>query len=199
MAQVIKRALLTGFDASSYTASVLLLEATSTELSGVPIAFQVDGSSALSNGSLCAVLFFDEHNSSDAVVLAVYSTGSAVPTPPPGRVTFVPGYRQINGDSLSAGTLATYTLSGSSAGIPARALGVLYKAYFSSPTLNSYVQLAPHGASDLGAYVTLGNSAAANVAVNGSGLLPLDTQGRVDIKAFVGTCAVTLYTYGYVL
>ncbi|GCE28805.1 hypothetical protein KDA_42890 [Dictyobacter alpinus] len=199
MAQVIKRAVLTGFDAASYTASVLLLEATSTELTNVPIAFHVDGSSTPSNGALCAVLFFDEHNASDAVVLAVYSTGSAVPLPPPGRVTFVPGYRQINGDGFSAGTLATYTLSGGGSGIPARALGVLYKAFFSSPTVNSYMQLAPHGASDPGAYVTLGNAAVANVVVNSCGLLALDGQGRVDIKAFVGNCTLSLYTYGYVL
>ncbi|GCE21613.1 hypothetical protein [Dictyobacter kobayashii] len=199
MAQVIKRALLTAFNPTSYTASVLLLEATSTELTNVPLAFQADGSSTPINGSLCAVLFFDEHNATDAVVLAVYSTGSAVPTPPPGRITFVNGYRQINGDVLSAGTLATYTLSGGSSGIPGRALGVLYKAYFSSSSVNSYLQLAPHGASDLSAYVTLGNIASAGATINGGGLLALDALGRVDIKAFVGTCTLTLYTYGYVL
>ncbi|GCE07367.1 hypothetical protein [Dictyobacter aurantiacus] len=199
MAQVIKRALLTAFNPASYTASVLLLEATSTELTDVPIAFQADGSSTPLNGSLCAVLFFDEHNASDAVVLAVYSTGSVVPTPAPGRVTFVPGYRQINGDVLSAGSVSTYTLSGGSSGIPSRALGVLYKAYYSSSTLNSYVQLAPHGASDLSAYATLGNTVSAGAAINGAGLLALDAQGRIDVKAQVGSCTLTLYTYGYVI
>lgn len=198
MAQVIKRALLMAFDAVTYTASVLLLEATSTALTNVPMAFHMDGTSTPSNGSLCTVLFFDEHNATDAVVLAVYSTGSAVPTPPPGRTTFVTGYRQINGDTLTAGTLSSYTLSGGSTGIPTQALGVLFKAYISSSTANAYVQLAPHGASDLSAYVTIGNIPVASATVNSVGILPLDGSGRADIKAFVGTCSLTLYTYGYI-
>lgn len=199
MAQIIKRALLTSFDPVSYTASVLLLEATSTSLTSVPVAFHMDGTSTLSNGSLCTVLFFDEHNAADAVVLAVYSTGSAVPTPPPGRTTFVSGYRQINGDTLSAGTLTTYTLTGGSSGIPVQALGVLFKAYISSSSVNAYVQLAPHGASDLSAYATIGNIPVASATVNSLGILSLDASGRADVKAFVGTCSLTLYTYGYIL
>ena len=198
MVQVIKRALLTSFNAATYTASVLLMEATSTVLTNVPVAFHMDGTSALSNGSLCTVLFFDEHNASDAVVLAVYSTGSSVPTPAPGRTTFVTGYRQINGDALSAGTVTTYSLTGGSSGIPAQALGVLFKAYFSSASVNAYIQLAPHGASDLSAYASIGNIPVASATVNGNGILPLDASGRVDIKAFVGTCSLTLYTYGYI-
>jgi len=197
MAQIIKRALLMSFNPATYTASVLLLEATSTALTDVPMAFHMDGTSTLANGSLCTVLFFDEHNATDAVVLAVYSTGSSVPTPPPGRITFVTGYRQINGDTLTVGTLTTYTLSGGSSGIPASALGVLFKAYIASSTVNAYVQLAPHNASDLSAYATIGNIPVSGATVNSVGILPLDSSGRVDIKAFVGTCSLTLYTYGY--
>ncbi|GCF11212.1 hypothetical protein [Dictyobacter arantiisoli] len=198
MAQIIKRALLMSFDPTTYTASILLLEATSTVLAGVPIAFHMDGTSTLTNGALCAVLFFDENNSSDAVILAVYSTGSGVPTPPPGRITFVAGYRQIAGDTLSAGTVNTYTLVGGSSGLPATVLGVLYKAYFSSATVSAFIQMAPHAASDLSAYITLGNISTANATINGSGILPVDSSGRADIKALVGNCSLTLYTYGYV-
>jgi hypothetical protein len=199
MAQVIKRALLTAFDPATYTASVLLMEATSTVLTNVPMAFHMDGTSTPNNGSLCAVLFFDEHNSTDAVVLAVYSTGSGVPTPPPGRTTFVTGFRQINGDTLTAGSLTSYSLTGGGSGIPAQVLGVLCKVYISSATVNAYVQLAPHGASDLSAYMTVGNIPVASSTVNSVGTLAVDASGRVDIKAFVGTCNLTLYTYGYIL
>jgi hypothetical protein len=198
MAQIIKRALLMSFNPATYTASVLLMEATSTVLTNVPMAFHMDGTSTPSNGSLCTVLFFDEHNATDAVVLAVYSTGSSVPTPAPGRTTFVTGYRQINGDTLTSGTLTTYTLSGGSSGIPAQALGVLFKAYISSSTVNAYIQLAPHGASDISAYASIGNIPVASATVNSIGILPLDGSGRADIKAFVGTCSLTLYTYGYI-
>lgn len=199
MEQSIKRAILTAFNPATYTASVLILEATSCELTNVPIAFHVDGTSTLINGSLCAVLFFDESNYSDAVILAIYSTGSSVPTPPPGRITFINGYRQVNGDSLGAGTLTTYTLTGGTTGIPQSALGVLFKAIFSSPTLNAYIQMAPHGASDISAYISMGNTTVANAALNGNGYVALDSQGRLDVKANVGTCTFTLYTYGYVI
>src|SRR5262245_8825497 len=77
--QIIKRGLLQSFDPSSYTATVLILEATSYSLAGVPIATSVDGTSALA-GAPCAVLFFDEQNTDDAVVLAIY--GKA-PSPSP--------------------------------------------------------------------------------------------------------------------
>ena len=30
-----------------------------------------------------------------------------------------------------------------------------------------------------------------------AGLVPIDSQGRLDITANVGTCTVTLYVYGY--
>ena len=199
MGQVIKRAILTAFNSASYTASVLILEATSCELTNVPIAFHVDGTSTLINGSLCAVLFFDESNYSDAVILAIYSTGSSVPTPPPGRITFITGYRQVNGDTINAGTTTTYTLTGGASGVPSGVLGVLFKTIYSSPTVNAYMQLAPHGASDIGAYISLGNTIVANTTINSNGCLPLDSLGRIDVKANVGNCTFTLYTYGYVI
>ena len=40
---------------------MLLLEATNTYLQSVPIAYHMDGTSALVN-NFCAVLFFDEQN-----------------------------------------------------------------------------------------------------------------------------------------
>lgn len=196
--QSIKRGILTGFDKNSYTASVLLLEATSCALSNVPIATHIDGTSA-QIGDLCALLFFSDSNYSDAVILAIYPNGaSGIPSPAPGRITFVTGYQQLTASSINSGVTSTFTLTGGSSGIPAGALGVLCKAYFSSPTAGAFLHLAPHGASDITTYMTLGNIQVASSFVYGGGLLAVDAQGKIDIKANVGNCTVWLTTYGYV-
>lgn len=195
---IIKRGILQSFNPATYTASVLLFEATSYALSGIPVANHLDGTSAIA-GTLCAVLFFDEHNPQDAVVLATFTNGSSgFPAPPPGRLTFVNGYQQINNDTITAGATTTYTLTGGSSGIPLGATAIVYKVYFSSPTVGASLQLAPHGA-DITAYAAHGNIPIANSTVDGLGLLPIDTTGRIDIEANTGTCVVTLYTYGYTM
>jgi len=196
--EIIKRGILISFNPATYTANILILEATSAFLQGIPVACHLDGTSAQVN-SLCAVLFFDEQNYTDAVVLAVYPNGSqGVPVPTPGRLVFVSGYQQFLNQSINAGSVSTFTLTGGTSGIPLGALGVLYKAFFTSATVGAYIQLAPHAASDITAYASIGNLAIANGFVNGTGLLQLDASGRVDVKANTGTCTVTLYTYGYV-
>lgn len=196
---IIKRGILQAFSPASYTASVLLLEATSYALPAVPLANQVDGTSAIP-GALCAVLFFDEHNMQDAVIIATFANGSSgLPAPPPGRLTFVPGYRQVNSAAIAVNTTNTYVLTGSGSGIPAGALAVLYKAYFTCGSVGAYIQFAPHGAADITAYASIGNIAVANSFLDGVGLLQVDALGQIDIRANVGTCTTTLYTYGYVM
>ena len=189
---------MTQFFPATYTANILIMEATSTVIQGVPVACHLDGTSAQLN-TLCAVLFFDEQNYTDAVVLAVYPNGSqGVPVPAPGRIVFLNGYQQFQSQVINANSVSTFTLTGGSSGIPAGALGVLYKAFFSSPSAGAYIQLAPHSASDMGAYASIGNLPSANGTLNGTGTLQVDAAGRIDIKANNGTCTVTLYTHGYV-
>lgn len=196
--QVIKRGILTSFNASTYTANVMIMEATSTFLSGVPIACHMDGTSAQTN-TYCSVLFHDEQNPNDAVVIAVYPNGSqGVPSPAPGRTTFVTGFRQINAQTINSGSTSTFTIAGSG-GIPVGALGVVYKAFFTSPTSGAYINLAPHGASDVTTYGAIGNLPAANAYLNGNGVLQLSSDGKIDINANVGNCTVTLYTHGYII
>lgn len=195
----IKRGIIQAFSPTTYTASVLLLEATSLFLTGVPVSNMVDGTSELV-GALCALLFFDEHNPQDAVVMAIFANGSTgLPVPPPGRITFVPGYQQINAASVPVSTPLTATLTGGSSGIPIGATGVVYKAFFSSPTAGTSLTLAPQGASNPAAYASLGNLAAAGATLHGGGLLPLAANGQVTIQASGGTCSVTLYTCGYLI
>ena len=136
---LIKRGLLQSFNPATYTASVLFFEATSFALSGIPVANHIDGTSAVI-GALCAVLFFDEYNPQDAVIIATFAT---IPTPPPGRITFVAGAQQFHNVTIAAGATQTYTLTGTS-GIPTGVLGVLYKAFFHKPHCGSlYPTRAP--------------------------------------------------------
>jgi hypothetical protein len=199
MTQAIKRGIIQSFDNSTYTASVLLLEATSAFLTGVPIANQVDGTSGLV-GAFCAVLFFDEHNHTDAVIIATYPNSSqGLPSPPPGRITFVAGFQQLHNQVINAGNTSTFTLAGAG-GIPSGALGVVYKAFFTSPTVGAFIDLAPAGAgANQANYQTIGNIQVANAYVNGTGVLQLDSSGSIDIKANTGNCTVTLYTHGYII
>jgi len=194
--QVIKRGLLTSFNPATYTANVLIMEATSAFLSGVPVACHFDGTSAQVN-TLCAVLFFDEQNLNDAAVIAAYPNASeGIPTPPPGRTTFTTGFRHINASVINAGVTTSFTITGSG-GIPAGALGVIYKAFFTSATVGAYIELAPKGAT-ITDYESVGNLSAANDYMNGCGVLQMDSTGKIDIKANTGNCTVTLYTHGYI-
>jgi hypothetical protein len=195
---IIKRGILQSFNPATYTAAVLMFEATTYALSGIPVANHLDATAAIPN-TLCAVLFFDEHNPQDALVLATFANGtSGFPAPPPGRLTFVNGFHQITSDVITAGTTNTYTLTGGSSGIPQGATAIVYKAFFSSPTVGAFIQLASHG-SDITACAALGNTPIANSTLDGTGLLPIDASGKIDIKANTGTCTVNLYTYGYTM
>ena len=194
----IKRGIIQAFSPATYTASVLLFEATSYFLTGVPVMNALDGTSGLA-GALCAVLFFDEHNPQDAAVIAVFPNGSnGLPTPTPGRVVFVNAFQQLNAASIPTSTPLTITLTGGSSGIPVGALGVVYQAFFSSVSSGASIALAPKGASNGSAYASIGNLAAANATLHGNGLLPVDANGQITITASGATCNVTLYTYGYV-
>jgi hypothetical protein len=195
----ISRGIIQAFSPETYTASVLLLEATSLFLTGVPVANALDGTSGLV-GALCAVLFFDEHNPQDAVVLATFPNGSSgLPAPPPGRVVFVPGYMQFSAASVAPGSPLNVTLSGGSSGIPPGALGVVFAASFSSPGAGASLALSPRGASNPTLYAGLGRLPAANATLYGGGLLPLNASGQATLTASGGTCSVTLSTYGYVM
>jgi hypothetical protein len=193
--QAIRRGLLMAFYPTTYTADVLILEAGNTYLQGIPAATHLDGTSA-QIGTLCAVLFFDTQNPTDAVVLAVFPNGSSgIPSPAPGRVVPVAPTQQVSNWSIASGTIQAFTVVGGN--IPGIAAAVLVSAYFTSATVGAYLQIGPHGSSP-GGYLTLGNLAVANGFVNGAGIVPL-SNGQLDIAANAGTCLVNLWTYGYIM
>ncbi len=193
----IKRGIITQFFPATYTADILIMEATSTVIQGVPVACHLDGTSAQVN-ALCAVLFFDEQNYTDAVVLAVYPNGSqGIPVPAPGRVVFLATpYTVINAVVINAGVTNTYTVT-NVGGIPMGALGVLFKAILIASAAPAHLDFAAHGG-DLSRTVSLGNVTSATQTLNGGGILPVDGNGQIDIKANSANCTTTFYIYGYV-
>jgi hypothetical protein len=68
---IIKKAILRSFDSGSYTATVEITGSSKTYLEGVPVAHNLPAVE-IAAGRKLAVLFFDEHNVKDAVVVAVY-------------------------------------------------------------------------------------------------------------------------------
>ncbi|MBE3561064.1 MAG: hypothetical protein IMW89_17855 [Ktedonobacteraceae bacterium] len=196
---IIRRGILISFSPATYTASILILEATSAYLQGVPVACHLDGTSAQPD-ALCAILFFDEQSYSDAVVLAVYPNGTqGIPTPTPGRLVFTTPYQHLNSVTISAGSTGTYTLVSGASGIPSGALGALFSLSFSSSSAGASLYIGPRGAgANLPKYQMIGNLPAGGATLSGSGLVQLDSSGRIDIKANGGNCTINLYTQGYV-
>lgn len=68
----IKRGILKGFDSGTYKATVQIAGSLSVWLSEVSIARNIPVSE-MTVGRRCAVIFFDETNPGDAVVVGVYT------------------------------------------------------------------------------------------------------------------------------
>ncbi len=78
---VLKRGIIQAFDQTNWTATVQVLPSQGNYLAGVQVAKHLLASE-MAVGDECAVLFFNELNPADAVVIAVYSVPSAAPVPP---------------------------------------------------------------------------------------------------------------------
>jgi len=68
----LKKGLLKSFDSGSYTASLQLTGSRTAYLEGVTVARNLPAAEMVL-GRGVAVVFFDEHNAKEAVVVAVYS------------------------------------------------------------------------------------------------------------------------------
>lgn len=192
---VIKRGLLTSFDPLTYTASVLLLEATSTFLNDIPVAYHIDGTSALVN-NLCAVLFFDLQNYTDAVILAIFpNVNLGAPPHPPGRMTLIPAYALTTNETIAAGGSSTYSITAVGSIVPIGALALLLSLTFTSSSVGAGLHIGTPGSSTITALGTIYSSGG---TINGSTLAPLSSAGQLTISASGGSCNVTASIYGYV-
>ena len=68
----IKRGVVKGFDSGSYQATVQVAGSLSVWLEGVAVARNIPAAE-MSTGRNCALVFFDEANPQDAVLVAVYT------------------------------------------------------------------------------------------------------------------------------
>jgi hypothetical protein len=67
----IRRAEIRSFSSQDYTATIRIAGSLAVWLSGIPVARNIPAAEMLP-GRSCAVVFFDESNPQDAVVVAVY-------------------------------------------------------------------------------------------------------------------------------
>ena len=68
----LKKAILKSFNSGDYTATIQLSGSYKVYLQGVAVARNIPAAE-MALGRKVAVIFFDEHNARDAVVVAVYS------------------------------------------------------------------------------------------------------------------------------
>lgn len=68
----LRKAILKSFDSGSYTATIQLSGSHQVYLEGVAVARNLPASE-MALGRRVAVIFFDQHNARDAVVVAVYT------------------------------------------------------------------------------------------------------------------------------
>ena len=68
----LKKAILRGFNSTDYTATVQLAGSYKVYLQDIAVTRNLP-SAEMINGRKTAVVFFDEHNPKEAVVVAVYS------------------------------------------------------------------------------------------------------------------------------
>jgi hypothetical protein len=68
----VRRGEIKSFDSGSYLATVRLAGSLAVWLSGVPVARNI-AAGEVQAGRSCAVIFFDDANPQDAVIVAVYT------------------------------------------------------------------------------------------------------------------------------
>jgi alpha-D-ribose 1-methylphosphonate 5-triphosphate synthase subunit PhnI len=68
----VRKAILKSFNSGDYTATIQLASSYKTYLEGVAVARDIPAAQ-MALGRKLAVVFFDEHNPKEAVVIAVYT------------------------------------------------------------------------------------------------------------------------------
>ncbi len=108
---VIKRGVIQAFNPTNWTATVQVLPSQGNYLTGVQVAKHLLAAT-IQPGDQCAVLFFDEFNPADALILAVYHLPSAAPVPPLTSLAGGTGGAALTGDvQLVPGPSGTISIS----------------------------------------------------------------------------------------
>ena len=108
---IIKRGIIQAFNPATWTATVQVLPSQGNYLTGVQVAKHLLNAEILV-GDECALLFFDELNPADAIIIAVYSIPSAAPVSPVTSLAGGSGGAALTGDvQLVPGSSGTVTIS----------------------------------------------------------------------------------------
>ncbi len=97
VAPVIRRGIIQAFNPATWTATVQVLPSQGNYLTNLQVAKHLLAAEIFP-GDQCAVLFFDELNPADALVIAVYSIPSAAPVPPVTSLAGGVGGAPLSGD-----------------------------------------------------------------------------------------------------
>lgn len=68
----VRKAILKSFASATYTATIQVIGAHTAHLTGIPVARNIPSAEMVAGRKL-GVIFFDEHNPKEAVVVAVYT------------------------------------------------------------------------------------------------------------------------------
>ncbi len=103
---VIRRGIIQAFNPADWTATVQVLPSQGNYLTGVQVAKHVQAAE-IAAGDQCALLFFNELNPADALVLAVYS----VPSAPPGSSGGLPPLVDTNTSTVTITNTSLHVLN----------------------------------------------------------------------------------------
>lgn len=99
--------------------------------------------------------------------------------------------------TVNNGVTSTLTCTGGSTGVPTGAIAVFLGIGINCATAGGNVLIAPHGGT-LGQYMALTGQVAGQYTT-GFGLAPLDSTGKIDVKANGSNIVLQdWYIYGYV-
>ncbi len=110
-ALAIKRGVIQAFHPANWTATVQVLPSQGNYLTGVQVAKHLLAAEIVP-GDQCAVLFFDELNPADAIIIAVYSVPPAGPVPPVTSLSGGAGSPLTGDVQIVAGSNVTVSESG---------------------------------------------------------------------------------------
>jgi hypothetical protein len=121
-ALAIKRGVIQSFNPANWTATVQVLPSQGNYLTSVQVAKHLLAAEIVP-GDQCAVLFFDELNPADAIIIAVYSVPPAAPVPPVTSLSGGAGSPLTGDVQLVAGSNVTVSESGQQITIAATSVG----------------------------------------------------------------------------
>lgn len=109
-------------------------------------------------------------------------------------------YDLVTNTAINSGSTNTYTCTGVG-GIPSGAKAVWINAFFTGSAIGTFAGFTPHGTSlSMARYPVVGSCQNTSSANYGSFIVPLDSNGQMDVKAFNGNCGtMSIGIFAYII